>query len=56
MSAEMTLRDLSKFHNLKCKCGAQVKVPVMQAQKATRATRTVIAACAVSASARIRLR
>lgn len=50
------LHNLSKIHNLKCKCGVQVEVPVMRAQKATHATHTVVAACAVFASARIRLR
>lgn len=62
LSAEKTALDHWPYtpsvnsHNLKCKCGVQVEVPVMQAHKATRATRTEIAACAVSASARIRLR
>ncbi len=48
--------NLRKIHNLKCKCGVQMEVPVMRAQKATQATHAVVAACAVSACARIRLR
>lgn len=48
--------NLRKIHNLKCKCGVQMEVPVMRAQKATQATHTVVTTCAVLASARIRLR